>query len=83
MADKQVAKASNWRIILAFFLDFFTAFFVIGFVIASLTGALTSNGFQLSGLPALLAFALIIAYFFVGNRTGGTLWKRILKVPVK
>ena len=40
----------------------------------------TEEGFQLNGLPALILFALIIAYFIVFNRfLGGTIWKRILK----
>ncbi|WP_339694768.1 hypothetical protein [Celeribacter baekdonensis] len=72
---------AHWRIILAAILDFLTAFFVLGFVIASLFGGITESGFQLSGLPALLLFGLIFAYFWAGKRYfGGTLWKRILKV---
>ncbi len=71
---------STWRIILAFILDFITAFVVFGFLVAFLTGGLTENGFQLSGFPAVLLFAAIIAYFLLAKRVfGGRLWERILK----
>lgn len=71
---------SSWRIILAFILDLITAFMVIGYIVALLTGNTTENGFQLNGLPALVLFALVIAYFVVFNRfLGGTIWKYILK----
>ncbi len=75
-------RASNGRVILAFVFDLFTSFFIIGYLIALIFGGTTNNGFRLNGLPALLCFALIIAYFIIGNRTGGTFWKRIFKVPV-
>ncbi len=76
----QPRQPATWRIVLAGILDFFTAFFVIGFLVATLLGGRTENGFELSGLPALICFALIIAYFVVFNRfLGGTIWKRILK----
>ncbi len=74
------ATPATWRIVLAAILDFFTAFFVFGFVIAWATNGMTPAGFSLSGLPALLLFAAIVAYFVVGKRVGGTLWKRILGV---
>lgn len=77
---KTQAGPASWRIILAFLLDFFTAFFVIGFAVASVAGGRTEDGFQLNGLPALILFGLVIAYFIVFNRyLGGTIWKRILK----
>lgn len=76
----QSSQPATWRIVLAFILDFFTAFWVIGFLIASLFGGQTENGFQLNGMPALLAFVLMFTYFIVFNRfLGGTIWKRILK----
>jgi hypothetical protein len=56
-----------------------TVFFVGGYVIGSLTGNLTGDGFKLEGMPALILFALIIAYFVVGSRyLGGTIWQRVL-----
>ena len=81
MTENAEPKApSTWRIVLAAILDFFTAFFVFGYAVASLTGGRTEDGFSLSGVPALIAFGLIIAYFLVFNRYfGGTIWKRILK----
>lgn len=72
-------QPATWRIVLAAILDFFTAFFLFGYLVGKFTGQTTENGFNLSGWSALLAFALIIAYFVVLNRMGGTLWKRILK----
>ncbi|MES5044493.1 hypothetical protein ABVB72_04365 [Rhizobium nepotum] len=81
MSDETVPKQpATWRIILAFFLDFWTAFFAAGFLVASVAGGQTPNGFQLNGMPAFFAFALIIAYFVVlGRFFGGTLWQRLLK----
>jgi hypothetical protein len=70
---------ATWRIVLAAILDFLTAFFAFGYLVGAMTGGLTENGFQLNGWPALVVFALIIAYFVIGNRLfGGTLWKWIL-----
>lgn len=75
-----VGRPSTWRIVLAAILDFFTAFFVLGYMVAALTGGTTDNGFSLNGLPALLLFALIVGYFWIGGKyLGGTLWQRILK----
>lgn len=73
-------RPATWRIVLAAILDFLTAFFVLGYVIASVFGGKTEDGFKLTGLPALLLFALIVAYFILFNRFfGGTIWKRILR----
>lgn len=81
-AQKQptTKQPATWRIILAFFLDFWTAFFAAGFLVAAVAGGRTPHGFALNGLPAFVAFALIIAYFIVLDRFfGGTLWQRLLK----
>ena len=68
-----------WRRTLAGTLDFFTLFFFGGYLIAKMTGSVTADGFRLNGMPALILFALIIAYFIIGNRFfGGTLWKHLL-----
>ena len=81
MADTNSNQGpATWRIVLAFFLDLLTAFFVLGYLVATVLGGRTEEGFQLNGMPALVLFALIIAYFLVFNRfLGGTLWKRILR----
>ncbi|RMF02389.1 MAG: hypothetical protein D6773_08780 [Alphaproteobacteria bacterium] len=65
--------------VLAAILDFFTIFIIGGIVIGQLTGGTTEGGFELTGIPALILFALIAAYFIIGSKTGGTLWQRILK----
>jgi hypothetical protein len=80
-ATEQTQKGpATWRIVLAAVLDFITAFAVIGYLVAWATGGLTENGFALNGGPALLAIALIVAYFIVFNKyLGGTIWKRILR----
>ncbi|NKN35704.1 RDD family protein [Agrobacterium sp. a22-2] len=73
-------RPSTWRIVLAFILDFFMVFWVFGLLVASIFGGTTEGGFNLSGGPAILLFALMIAYFVIFNRyLGGTIWKRILK----
>jgi len=70
---------ATWRLVLAAILDFITAFSVLGYLVARATGGLTENGFQLTGMPALLLFALIIAYFVIFNKfLGGTIWRWIL-----
>ena len=66
--------------VLAAILDFLTVFILGGIVIGQFTGGATEGGFELSGTPALILFALIVAYFVIGWKTGGTLWQRILKV---
>lgn len=69
-----------WRRALAGVLDFLTVFFVGGYGIAKLTGETTGNGFKLTGVPALVLFALVLAYFYLGwKRLGGTLWQRVFK----
>ena len=74
-------KASVGARFLATTLDLFTAFIGFGLAIGYATGMTTQGGFELTGLPALLLFALIIAYFFVGRRfAGGTLWDRIFRI---
>jgi hypothetical protein len=78
MSDQ--APVPTWRKVLAAVLDFFTVFLVGGFVIAWLTGERTDGGFNLQGLPAVILFALIVAYFAVGHRyAGGTIWQRIFR----
>lgn len=77
--SQSIGKAPLWRRVLAAILDAFTAFFGLGYIVARLTGGLTENGFSLEGLPALVVIALVIAYFVVGPRVGGTIWQRILR----
>ena len=82
MTDVQTPKKapSTWRLVLAAILDFFTVFLIGGYVIASIFGGKTDEGFNLSGMPALLLFAVIIAYFWIFNRfLGGTIWRHILR----
>jgi hypothetical protein len=78
--SEQVSKRpAAWRTVLASILDVVTAFFGFGYLVATLTGGITETGFSLDGGPALLLFALIIAYFVVANKfLGGTIWKHIL-----
>jgi hypothetical protein len=81
MAGPSVAPARTWKRVMAAVLDFFTIFFAGGMLIARLTGGETSGGFALEGGPALVLFALVVAYFYVGRRhLGGTLWDRILGI---
>jgi DMSO reductase anchor subunit len=70
----------TWKKVVAAILDFFTVFLVGGYIIAKLTGGQTEGGFNLQGLPAVVLFVLIVAYFVIGYRyAGGTIWQRILK----
>lgn len=50
-----------------------------GYVIGAATGETTKDGFSLHGASALVLFAGIILYFYLGWKVlGGTLWQRIL-----
>jgi len=73
-------RPATWKVITAAILDFLLVFIGGGYVIARLTGGITEGGFQLSGGPAFALFALVVAYFVVLNRTGGTVFKRLLGV---
>ena len=75
----EIKSIPIWKLVLAAILDFLTVFFAGGYIIGALTGGTNSEGFSLQGLPALVLFALIIAYFVVGNKFfRGTLWRHIL-----
>jgi uncharacterized RDD family membrane protein YckC len=86
MEDPAMSDQSNpptikpfWRRGLAGFLDFLTIFFIAGYSIAALTGASTGAGFNLSGIPALILFLVVVLYFYLGwKKFGGTIWQRIL-----
>ena len=64
--------------IIAGILDVATSFGGIGYLIAKFTGNTSEGGFSLDGAPALILFALVIAYFVIGAKTGGTIWQRVL-----
>ncbi len=81
--------APTWKRVASSILDFFTVFTVAGNIIALFAGEKTpsglalegwlfkleGSGFSLQGWSALLLFAAVVAYFFIGRRiTGGTLW---------
>jgi hypothetical protein len=72
-------SVSTWRKVLAGILDFVLIFSVAGYLIASFTGETTQGGFQLQGMSAIILFAIIVAYFMIGSRIGGTLFQRLLR----
>lgn len=76
-------RPKTWKVVTAWLLDFLLVFMVGGFVIAYLTGNVNNQGFQLTGLPALGLFALIILYFWGMKRMGGTLFKRLFGIVEK
>lgn len=83
MSDQvsQPQRAPTWKRVVGAILDFITAFFGFGYAIGAATGNTTDSGFKLEGLPALVLFAVLIAYFVIGRRfAGGTLWDRILGI---
>jgi hypothetical protein len=80
MADPTL-PAPMWKRVLAPILDVIMVFAVGGYVIGAATGNLKPGGFELNGWPALLLYALIVIYFFVGRRlTRGTLWDRFFGI---
>lgn len=77
-------NAPVWKKIFAFIVDLVGSFYVFGMIIGYLTGNLVKGGFQLEGGPALILFALMIAYFVVMNKYyGGTLGKRLFGIAKK
>lgn len=81
MANIEKRKSPILLRILAFVLDFFTVFLLFGYLIAKVTGNTTEGGFELNGTPALILFALMIAYFVVCYKfLGGTLWQRVFRI---
>lgn len=75
------ARPATWKIVVAAILDFLLVFFAAGYAIAMLTGSTTAGGFELTGAPALVLFALVIAYFVVMNKwLGGTVFKRLFGI---
>ena len=76
-----VKPVATWRKVVAAILDFFMIFAIGGYVIGRQTGNLSDDGFKLEGLPALILFAVIAAYFVIFTKfLGGTLWQRLLSV---
>ena len=69
---------ATWRKVLAAIFDFLMVFFVFGYIIGYFAGGLTDKGFNLTGWPALLLMALVVAYFVIFRKfLGGTIWQRI------
>jgi hypothetical protein len=75
-----------WKRNTAGILDFLLSFFVFGFLLSKIFGnvpSATPSGseatisFNLGTWPTLLLLALIIAYFVVLGRTGGTVFQRL------
>lgn len=76
-----IERAPTWKRFIATALDIITTFCGGGYVVGALTGGLTDYGFKLSGWPALLLMAGIVAYFYVGRHlAGGTLWDRFFGI---
>ena len=75
----EATRPATWRVVIAFILDLFISFFIFGFIIASITGDTTEGGFELNGLPAIILFALVIAYMVGMPRIGGRLFQRLFK----
>jgi hypothetical protein len=75
---EQVKSVSMARKVFAAILDFVTIFFAAGYAIGYATGAARPDGFSLEGGPALICIAVVVLYFVLGYRFGGTLWQRIL-----
>jgi hypothetical protein len=69
----------QWRITLAGVLDLLTIMIPSAYVIAHLTGNLTEEKLLIAGWGSWLWLAVIVAYFVIGKRTGGTIWERVLK----
>ena len=62
----------------AFVFDILTVAVPAGYLLGHFFGHVDDEGFQLSGWPALLLPVLLVAYFLIARRLGGTIWQRIL-----
>ena len=80
-----------WKRIVAGTLDFLLALYAIGFTLGKIfpagphaptkiPGATTTELFALTGWPVLLLPVLIVAYFLVLSRTGGTVFQRLFRM---
>ena len=63
---------------LACVLDFYTAFIVFGYLVGFASGAVTEDGISLTSAGGAIMYALILGYFLISARQGGTPWQRIL-----
>jgi hypothetical protein len=77
-----------WKRNVAAILDFLLALIVFGYVLNRIfghqshppvirDGVQTTEMFGLDGWPALICIILIVAYFVVLGRTGGTVFQRV------
>jgi len=77
-----------WKRNVAGILDFLLALFVFGFVFNKIfghtphppvitAGGTTTEVFGLDGWPALLTLVMVVVYFVVLSRTGGTVLQRL------
>ncbi|MBP7740889.1 RDD family protein [Candidatus Woesebacteria bacterium] len=65
----------------AFIIDIFISFGVVGYIIALFTGDTLPNGFNLTGIPALILFVEIALYFTVLKKyLGNTPGRKLLKI---
>jgi hypothetical protein len=78
-----------WKRNVAGILDFLLALLFFGFLLNKIfghqahppvinTGVKTTEMFGLDGWPALICLFLVVAYFIVLGRTGGTVFQRLL-----
>lgn len=76
-----ISHVPTWKIILSFIIDFALTLFIFGYSIAWFLNEIKDGAFNLKGIPALILFSLVFAYFMVMNRCfGGTIGKKILGI---
>jgi hypothetical protein len=76
-------RVALWRKALAAALDVFFAFHVAGYVVGLVAGDLQDGAYELDGVPALILFALVAAYFLISTFVfGGTIWQRLIAAPI-
>jgi|SRR5665213_46778 len=77
-----------WKRNVAGILDFLFAFFLFGFLLNKIFGhqphpptinsaVTTTEMFGIDGWPALICLLLVLAYFIILGRTGGTVFQRL------
>lgn len=63
-----------WKMVIAVIIDLIVGFFVLGYLVAAVTGNTTPEGFKIEGAPALIFFALLATYIYLGYKV----WKKSL-----
>ena len=78
MRTALVSALPAFKWVMASMLDLFTSFVGFGYLVAFATGAVTEDAVALTAAGGAVVLALMVGYFAVFARLGGTPWQRVL-----